>query len=109
MPLLLKASVALFLAAEVFTVAVIGPDALFLAGAWAIVATATAAVGLLVHGATTRVVLATLLVLGCVLFSVELGLFFVPAAAALLAAAVTDQQQHRRHLDHHHRILHGRS
>ena len=109
MSVLFKASVALFLAAEVLIVVAIGRDALFAVGAWAIVAVATAAVGLLVHGATARVVLAALLVVGCVLFAVELGLFFVPAAATLLAAAVADQQQRHRHHDHRHRILHGRS
>jgi hypothetical protein len=102
MPALVKASVVLFLAAEVFIVAVIGRDALFAVGAWAIVAAVTAAVGLLVHGATARIVLAALLVAACVLFAVELGLFFVPAAAALLAAAVSEQQHH------HHGVLHGR-
>jgi hypothetical protein len=109
MPSLVKASVVLFLVAEVFIVAVIGRDALFVVGAWAIVAAVTAAVGLLVHGATARIVLASLLMAACVLFAVELGLFFLPAAATLLAAAVSDQQQHHRHHDHHHRILHGRS
>ena len=100
----MKASVALFLAAEVFIVAAIGRDALFVVGAWAIVAVVTVAVGLLVHGAAARIVLAALLVAACVLFAVELGLFFLPAAAALLAAAVSDQQRH----GHHHRVLHGR-
>jgi hypothetical protein len=104
MAALVKASVALFLAAEVLIVVAVGSDALFLAGAWAILAAATAAVGLLVRGLTARVVLAALLVAACVLFAVELGLFFLPAAAALLGAAVSDQQRHR----HHHRILHGR-
>ena len=42
MPALVEASVALFLAAEVLVFAAIGPDALFLAGAWAIVAVVTA-------------------------------------------------------------------
>ena len=109
MPSLVKASVVLFLAAEVLIVAVIGRDALFVVGAWAVVALVTAAVGLLVHGATARIVLASLLVAGCVLFAMELGLFFLPAAATVLGAAVSDQRQHRRHHDHHHRILHGRS
>jgi hypothetical protein len=103
MPALVRASVVLFLAAEVLIVVVLGRDALFVVGAWAIVAVATAGVTLLVHGATARIVLAALLLAACVLFSVELGLFFLPAAAALLAAAVSDQQHH-----HHHRILHGR-
>ncbi len=99
MPALAKASVALFLAAEVLIFVAIGWDAVFLAGAWAIVAVAAAAVALFVHGAALRVSLAALLVAGCVLFTSELGLFFLPAAAALLAAAVSD---HR-----HHRVLHG--
>ncbi len=105
MPLLVKASVALFLAAEVLVIAAIGSDAVFVAGAWAVVAGVTAGVARLVHGAAARIVLAALLVAGCVLFAVELGLFFLPAAAALLAAAVSDQQQ--RH--HPHGVLHGGS
>jgi hypothetical protein len=107
MPALVKASVVLFLAAEVLIVVAVGRDALFIVAAWAIVAAATAVLGLRVHGATTRVVLASLLVVGCVLFAVELGLFFLPAAAALLAAAVSDQQQRHRHHDRSDRILHG--
>jgi hypothetical protein len=103
MPLLVKASVVLFLAAEVLVVAAIGSDALFVAGAWAVVAGVTVVVALLVHGAAVRIALAALLVAGCVLFAVELGLFFLPAAAVLLAAAVSDQQHH-----HHHGLLHGR-
>jgi hypothetical protein len=99
MPVLVKASVALFLAAEVLVVAAIGPDALFVAGAWAVTATVAAVVALLVHGATVRLSLAALLVAACVLLSTELGLFFLPAALTLLAAAVSD---HRRH-----GVLHG--
>jgi hypothetical protein len=109
MPSLVKASVVLFLAAEVLVIAAVGSDALFTAGAWAVVAGVTVGVALLAHGAAVRVALAALLVAGCVLFAVELGLFFLPAAATLLAAAVSDQQQHHRHHDHRHRILHGRS
>jgi hypothetical protein len=99
MPVLVKASVALFLAAEVLIVVAVGWDALVLAGVWAIVAAAAAGVAVFVHGAALRVSLAALLVAGCVLFTTELGLLFLPAAATLLAAAVSD---HR-----HHRVLHG--
>ena len=99
MPALVKASVALFLAAEVLIFAAIGPDALFLAGAWAIVAVVTAAAARLVHGAAARVSLAAVLLAACVLFATELGLFFVPSAALLLGAAVSEHRQHR--------ILHG--
>jgi hypothetical protein len=104
MPALVKASVVLFLAAEVFLVVAIGSDAVFMVVAWAVVAAVTAGVALVVHGAAVRILLAALLVAVCVLFAVELGLFFLPAAAALLAAAVSDQQHHH----HHHGILHGR-
>jgi hypothetical protein len=106
MPALVKASVALFLAAEVFIVAAIGSDAVFMVIAWAVVAAVTAGVALVVHGAAARILLAALLMASCVLFAVELGLFFLPAAGALLAAAVADQQQHRHH-DHRHRVVHG--
>ncbi len=99
MPALVKASVALFLAAEVLIVAAIGWDAVFLAVAWAIVAGAAAVVAVFVHSSAVRVTLAALLLAACVLFTTELGLFFLPAAATLLAAAVSD---HR-----HYRVLHG--
>jgi len=99
MPVLVKASVVLFLAAEVLIFAALGWDAVFLAVTWAIVAAAAAVVAVFVHGAAVRVTLAVLLLAGCVLFTTELGLFFVPAAAALLAAAVSQQQ--------HYRIPHG--
>jgi len=96
---LAKASVVLFLAAEVLIFVAIGPDAVFLAAAWAIVALVAGAVARLVHGAAVRVSLAAVLLAACVLFATELGLFFVPSAALLLGAAVSDQRQHR--------ILHG--
>ncbi len=99
MPVLVKASVALFLAAEVLIIAAIGWDAVFTVVAWAIVAGVAAIIAAFVHGAAARVTLAALLVAICVLFTTELGLFFLPAAAALLAAAVSD---HRRY-----RVLHG--
>ncbi len=104
MSALVKVSMALFLAAEVSIVVAVGPDALFMVAAWAVVALATAGVGLLVHGPAVRVALAALLLLGCVLFAVELSLFFLPAAAALLGAAVSDQQHH--HERHDHGVLH---
>jgi hypothetical protein len=106
MPALVKASVALFLAAEVLIVAVVGSDAVFLVMAWAVAALVTVGVALVVRGAAARIVLAALLVAACVLFAVELGLFFLPAAAALLAAAVADQQRHG-HRDRHQRAVHG--
>ena len=89
----MKASVVLFLAAEV---AHRGRDRSATpsssSGRGRSSPRATVVVGTLVHGATARVVLAALLVAACVLFAVELGLFFLPAAAALLGAAVSDQQ-----------------
>jgi len=99
MPVLVKASVVLFLAAEVLIFVALGWDAVFLAVTWAIVAAAAAGAAVFVHGAAVRVTLATLLVAGCVLFATELGLFFLPAAATLLAAAVSEHQ--------HYRIPHG--
>ena len=92
MPVLVKASVVLFLAAEVLIFVALGWDAVFLAVTWAIVAAAAAGAAVFVHGAAVRVTLATLLVAGCVLF-------FLPAAATLLAAAVSEHQ--------HYRIPHG--
>jgi hypothetical protein len=94
MPVLAKTSVALFLAAEVLIFVAIGWDAVFLAAAWAIVAGAAVVVAVFVHGAAARVTLAALLVAACVLFAVELGLFFLPAAATLLAAAVSEHQHY---------------
>ena len=95
MPVLVKASVALFLAAEVLIFVALGWDAVFLAVTWAIVAGGAAVVAVFVHRAALRVTLAALLVAGCVLFTTELGLFFLPAAAALLAAAVSEHQRYR--------------
>ncbi len=106
MTTLVKASVALFLAAEVFIVVAVGEDALVLVGGWALAALAVLAVALLVRNSIARVVLAAALLAGCVLFAVELGLFFVPAAGALLAAAVVEQRHLRpTHLSSRH-ILH---
>jgi hypothetical protein len=104
MPVLVKASVALFLAAEVAIVAAVGDDGLWLAAAWALVAVGVVGVAYLVrrHPAA-RVALAATLVALCVLFAVELGLFFVPAAGALLAAAVVEH----RHAARHDRRPHG--
>jgi hypothetical protein len=92
---LVKASVALFLAAEVVIVAAVGDDGLWLVAAWALVAAGVVAVALVVRSGTARVALAAALVAGCVLFAVELGLFFVPAAGALLAAAVAAEHRGR--------------
>jgi hypothetical protein len=104
MTVLVKASVALFLGAEVAIVAAVGEDGLWLVAAWALVAGVVVGVAYLVrrHPAA-RLVLAAALVAGCVVFAVELGLFFVPAAGALLAAAVAEH----RHTTGHHRTPHG--
>ncbi len=96
-----KVSVALFLAAEVAIVVAVGEDALMLVLGWALGAVGVVAVGFLLRRhAVARVVLAAALVAGCVLFTVELGLFFVPAAGVLLAAAVAEHHErtprHRR-------------
>jgi hypothetical protein len=101
MTALLKATVALFLAAEVAIVVAVGEEGLYPVVGWAIVAAVVVAVALLVRNATARVALAVMLVAGCVVFAAELGLFFVPAAAVLLGAAVNEQQKHRT--PHHHR------
>jgi hypothetical protein len=101
---LAKASVALFLAAEVAIVAVVGGDGLWLVAAWAVVACGIVGVAYLMrsHGAA-RMALAAALVAGCVLFALELGLFFLPAAVALLAAAVAEHH----HTSPHHGTPHG--
>jgi hypothetical protein len=104
MSVLVKASVALFLAAEVAIVAAVGEDGLWLVVAWAVVAGVVVGAGyLLRHHAGARMALAAALVAGCVLFAVELGLFFLPAAVALLAAAVAEHH----HSSSHHRTPHG--
>jgi hypothetical protein len=89
MSALVTVSAALFAAAEVLIVAVIGWDALTIAGAWGLVAVLVVAVALLVRNAAARVVLSVLLVGVCVLLTAELGQFFLPAAGALVAAAVS--------------------
>jgi hypothetical protein len=94
---LVKASAALFLTAEVLIVAAVGDDGLWLVLAWALAAAGVVAVALVVRNGTARVALAAALVAGCVLFAVELGLFFVPAAGALLAAAVAAQRHGTAH------------
>jgi hypothetical protein len=101
MTVLVKASVALFLAAEVAIVIAVGEDGLWLVGTWAVVAAGVAGAAYLVRRhAAARVALAAVLVAACVLFTVELGLFFVPAAGALLAAAVVEHQRHHRPHNH---------
>jgi hypothetical protein len=108
MPILVKASVILFLAAEVAIVAAVGADGLWLVTAWAFVAAGVVGAGYLVrrHEAA-RVTLAATLVAVCVLFAVELGLFFVPAAGALLAAAVVEHHHTARHDHAPHGPLHA--
>ena len=99
MSVLVKASVVLFLAAEVAIVVAVGEDGLWLVAAWAVAAAGVVGVAYLVrrHPAA-RLALSAALVAVCVLFAVELGLFFVPAAGVLLAAAVTE---HRHRTPHH--------
>jgi hypothetical protein len=108
MSVLVKASVALFLAAEVAIVVAVGEDALWLVAAWAVAAAAVVGVAYLVRRhAAARVALAAVLVAGCVLFAVELGLFFVPAAVTLLAAAVVEHQRRHRTPKNSHTPLHA--
>ena len=95
MPVLMKLSVALFLAAEVTIVVAVGEDGLWLVAGWALLAAGVVGVAYLVRRhAAARVALAAALVAACVLFAVELGLIFVPAAGVLLAAAVVEHQRH---------------
>jgi len=105
MPVLVKASVALFLAAEVFIIVVIGVDGLALVAGWAVAAAGVVGVAYLTRRhAAARVALAAALVAGCVLFASELGLVFAPAAGTLLAAAVAE---HRHTTPDHRRPLHA--
>ena len=97
MSVLVKASVALFLAAEVAIVVAVGVEGLWLVTAWALVAAGVVGVAYLVRRhVALRVALAAALLAVCVLFAVELGLFFLPAAVALLAAAVAGQHRATR-------------
>jgi hypothetical protein len=106
MTVLVKASVVLFLAAEVAIVVAVGDDGLWLVATWAGVAAGVVGVGYLTRRRpAARIGLASALVAGCVLFAVELGLFFVPAAGALLAAAVVGHHHHGS--PHHPTPLHA--
>ena len=99
MPMLVKISFALFLAAEAFVLVAIGASALPLAGAWALAALGVIVVARLVRSRLARVVLAALLVAACLVLIAEEGLFFLPAAAGLFAVAVAGR--------HHGRALHA--
>jgi hypothetical protein len=102
MSALVKASVALFLAAEVAIVVAVGEDGLWLVAAWAAAAAAVVGVAYLVRRRpAARLALSAALVAGCVLFTVELGLFFVPAAGVLLAAAVAEHDHGTPHHSNH--------
>jgi hypothetical protein len=95
MPMLVKISVVLFLAAEAFILAAIGAPALLLAAAWALAALGVGLVARLVRSPTARVVLAALLVAACLVMTALEGLFFLPAAVCLLAAAIAELRHGR--------------
>lgn len=92
MPVLVKISFALFLAAEAFVLVAIGMPALPLVGAWALAALGVVVVARLIRSPSARVVLAALLVAACLVLTAEEGLFFLPAAACLFAAAVVERR-----------------
>jgi hypothetical protein len=88
MPMLVKVSVALFLAAEAFVLVAIGVPSVPLAGAWALAALAVVVLAWLVRFPLARVILTALLMVACLVLTAEEGLFFLPAATCLFAAAV---------------------
>jgi hypothetical protein len=95
MPILVKISVALFIGAEAFVLVAIGSASLPLVGAWALAALVVALVARRVRAPGLRVVLAALLVLACLAFAAEEGLFFLPAAVCLFVAAVAARHHGR--------------
>ena len=97
MPALVKLSVALFVAGEVFILAAVGVESWPVLVGWVVVALVVAAVTRLVRRPALRIILATLLLPACIITTFEGGLFFVPAATALLLAAVMDLR-HRGHV-----------
>jgi hypothetical protein len=97
MPILVKISFALFLAAEAFVLVAIGASALPVAGAWALAALGVVVVVWLVDSPSFRVVLAALLIAACLVLTAEEGLFFLPAAVSLFAAAAAGRHRGRAH------------
>jgi len=91
MPALVKISVALFVAGEVFILAAVGVESWPVLAGWALVALVVAGVTRLVRRPALRIILSALLLPACVITTFEGGLFFVPAAAALFLAAVMDR------------------
>jgi hypothetical protein len=85
---LVKFSVALFVATELFIFALIGVDSLPLIGGWALAALIVALCGWLVHETNLRVFGAALLIPVCLVFVTFLGLFFLPSVVVLLISAV---------------------
>ena len=94
MPALVKISVALFIAGEAFILAAVGAESWPTIVGWVVVALVVAGVTRLVHAPAARIILAALLLPGCVATTFEGGLFFLPAAAALFLAAVMDRRHH---------------
>src|SRR5450759_3674010 len=94
MPALVKITVALFVAAEVFIFAAVGVASWPTLVGWVVVALVVVGVTQLVRSTVSRVILAALLLPGCAVTAFEGGLFFVQAAAALFLAAVMDRRRH---------------
>jgi hypothetical protein len=94
MPALVKISVALFVAGEVFIFAAVGAASWPVLVGWVVAALVVAGVAQLVRRPVSRVILAALLFPACAITVFEGGLFFVPAAAALFLAAVMDRRHH---------------
>jgi hypothetical protein len=94
MAALVKSTVALFVAGEAFIFAAVGVASWPVLVGWAAAAVVVAGVTQLVRRPVSRVILAALLLPGCVITVFEGGLFFVPAATALFLAADMDRRHH---------------
>jgi hypothetical protein len=84
-----KISLGLFIGAEAFVLAAVGTASLPLVATWALAGAVVVALWWRVHAPLARVIMTALAMVGCLVMTVELGLFFFPAAVALFAAAVT--------------------
>jgi len=96
MPALVRITVALFVAGEVFIVATVGAESWPLLVGWAVAALVVAGVTRLVRRPALRIVLVALLLPACVVTTFEGGIFFLPVAAILFLAALMDLR-HRGH------------
>lgn len=95
MSILVKVSLALFVAAELAIFARIGVDSLPLLGGWALAALLVGLCGWLAQGTSLAVIGAALLIPVCLLFVTLLGLFFLPSVIVLLASAVRAHRKRR--------------